>query len=78
MLLLALALASQSIPKAHYVPACDEIDHPEVCARQERRDERRAFKVCGPDGMVDWDAYPGKPDCNRDGWDGRRYRRTSK
>jgi hypothetical protein len=74
MILLALAIASQAVPKAYYVDVCSERDSPKACARQYRRDERRAFKVCGPDGTVDWDNYPKDPDCNRSGWDGRRYR----
>jgi hypothetical protein len=37
--------------------------------------------VCGPDGTVDMDPVPDRrgryfiePHCNRDGWNGRRYR----
>lgn len=35
-----------------------------------------AFTKCGPDGTVDWDDNPvfPPPHCNRNGWDGRRYR----
>jgi len=71
--LIALALASQSVSKATWVDVCSERDSPRACARAMRRWDRIAYKVCGPDGMVDWDGYPGKPACNRSGWDGRRY-----
>jgi len=36
-------------------------------------DERRAYRVCGPDGTVDWDNYPARPACNRNGWNGHSY-----
>jgi hypothetical protein len=76
MILLALALAytTHGVPNSYWSDVCLERDDPQQCARQYRRDERRAFRVCGPDGTVDWDNYPKDPDCNRSGWDGHRYR----
>lgn len=73
MILLALALAASPVPPAVLKDVCMERDHPRACDRQWRRWERYAFKVCGPDGTVDWDNYPGPPACNRSGWNGRRY-----
>jgi hypothetical protein len=49
-----------------------------ACAYAPRPDDI-AFAKCGPDGTVDWDdnrAAP-PPHCNRDGWDGHRYRGES-
>lgn len=74
MILLALALAAHPIPKAYAVDVCAERDHPRACERAYRHWERVAFKVCGPEGTVDWDNWPKPPACNRSGWDGRRYR----
>lgn len=63
MILMALALAAQ--------PLCADPDQSRECRR---RADRYAYKVCGPEGTVDWDNYPDKPSCNRTGWDGHRYR----
>jgi hypothetical protein len=53
----------------------------ERTASEYRAMERFGFCVCGPDGTVDWDPRPHKhggyfmhPSCNRDGWNGHRYR----
>lgn len=47
----------------------------------ERQAERIAYRVCGPEGTVDWDETPDRhgryrpePHCNRNGWNGRRYK----
>ena len=52
-------------------------------AADQRAMERFGNCVCGPDGTVDFDPRPSRfgyyahPSCNRNGWNGKRYRGKS-
>jgi hypothetical protein len=54
----------------------------ELPERKRQALERFAYCLCGPEGSVDWDPRPHRiggffmhPSCNKNGWDGHRYRR---
>lgn len=64
------------IPLVAYIAAQRDLTPPE-----QRRYERYAYSICGPEGTVDMDPvsdangrYFAEPHCNRNGWNGHNYK----
>lgn len=74
-LILAACAHGCSVPPAAYIMDRD------LTPQEFRAMERFGYCLCGPEGTVDWDPRPHKiggyyshPSCNRNGWNGRRYK----
>lgn len=56
----------------------------DLTAREQSAMERFSYCLCGPEGSTDWDPRPHRhggyfmhPSCNRNGWNGHKYRGAS-